>query len=623
MSPTHRLVTLGLILGLIPALAAAAPAGPANGPAPAPAAAPAPAKAAAAPATTPAVPAPAAGPASAYAALKSAPATPREDCRVTKMPDGELRAPLFVPPTAGCPVARVASDEVILEELADAMAESHMAKGSKASRGAKAKAIDFKPTLDRIVDVHLLVLEARDMGITDQPEYKQAVEGYRASALRTTLQQEAAADAKPDPAEVDKFFKAAVKQWKVRSIKFETEEDARKFRAEVVMGGSFEALAKAAVAEKKAQSGEPGFVTPKQLVPEMAKAAAPMQVGEVSQPVKLSTGWVVMKIEDVRYPEDTKAMEEARAASLGEQQHKAVRQFHESLVKKYATVDEKLLASLDFEAGGEAGFKELMKDQRPLALIRDEAPLTVAQLAAEINTKFFHGVADPIKEHRVNKEKMDTFELLLGARLFAREARERKLDQAPAFRRRVANFDRVLAFNTFIEKVLIPGIKVTDREAQALYEKRKNKYTSPTLYRLDGLAFGNAKAAQSALAKLQGGTDFAWLRANADGQLKPEERQLQFEGTLLSVNTLPESLVKALTGSKASDYRLYATDDGKQHYVVRVVDIVPPAVRPYPEVREELGREIEAEKIGAAVRDYAGKLRKVQKIDVIITRIAI
>jgi len=56
--------------------------------------------------------------------------------------------------------------------------------------------------------------------------------------------------------------------------------------------------------------------------------------------------------------------------------------------------------------------------------------------------------------------------------------------------------------------------------------------------------------------------------------------------------------------------------------VVRVVNQVAPGVQPYADVREKLGREVESQKLAAAVRDYAAKLRQVQKIDVIVTRIA-
>jgi hypothetical protein len=246
----------------------------------------------------------------------------------------------------------------------------------------------------------------------------------------------------------------------------------------------------------------------------------------------------------------------------------------------------------------------------------------VADLTKEVASNFFHGIADPIKEHRVNKAKADTFDLVLGARLFAREARERQLDRRPEFRRRVEEFDRVLAFNTFLERVVVPEVKVTEADVQARYEARKGQLTTPQMYRLEGLGFASAAAAQAALDKLKTGTDLEWLRANGEGQLPPDAQQLAFQGALLSVNGLPPSLVKALTGARNGELRRYATDDGTQHYVLRVADQVAPGAQPYGDVREKLAREVEAEGLAAAVREYAGKLRKVQRIDVLIARIA-
>jgi parvulin-like peptidyl-prolyl isomerase len=562
-------------------------------------------------------------PSGAYAVLKVAPTPPRAGCRVTTGPGGELRAPLYAAEAVTCPIARVGSEEIVLGELGDALAGAHVVKGGEAGRSQKAKAIDFTGPLDRIIDVRLVVMEAREMGLQELPDYKQALDGFRASTLRTTLQKQAAAGARPDPAGVEKAFRAAVKEWKVRSVMFEQEADAKAFREAVTKGGAFEPLAKAAVADKKARGGEPGFVGKKVMVPELARAADALKNGQVSQPIKIADGWVVFRLEDVRYPEDATAREAARAQSLAEQQHLAIRRYHEALTKKWAKVDTKLLASLDFEAGGEAGFKVLAADQRPLVQIRDDRPITVADLAAEIGGKFFHGMAEPIKEHRVSPYKQDAFEILLGARLFAREARERKLAEAPDFRLKVEGYDRVLAFTTFIERVLLPEVKVTEPEVQALYEQRKATFTTPEMLRLDGLAFGSAKAAQAVLEKLRGGTDLEWLRSNAEGLLRHEAEQLRFAGALLSAGTLPATLVKALSGAQPNEYRLYASDDGAQHYVLRVVERVPAGIKAYVDVREPLGREIEAEKVGAAVRDYAAKLRKVQKVDVLISRIAV
>jgi hypothetical protein len=291
-------------------------------------------------------------------------------------------------------------------------------------------------------------------------------------------------------------------------------------------------------------------------------------------------------------------------------------------VKKFATVNDKLLASLDLEVGGEAGFNALLKDQRVLAEIRGEKPITVGELATEVSKKFFHGIADPIKEKRVNKQKVDTFETILGSRLFAIEARERKLDQAPGYLGRVAEYERVLAFNSFLEKAIMPGVTVTEADAMAAFEKRKAQYTTPQMYRLDGMGFGSAKAAQAAMDKLKAGTDLEWLRANGEGQLTEKDQPMQLQGAPISVNSMPKSLVTALTGAQRGDYRLYASDDGKQHYVIRVIEQIAPTVKPYADVRTDLAREVEGEKVAAALREYAAKLRQVQKVDVIITRIS-
>jgi hypothetical protein len=165
-------------------------------------------------------------------------------------------------------------------------------------------------------------------------------------------------------------------------------------------------------------------------------------------------------------------------------------------------------------------------------------------------------------------------------------------------------------------------VKVTEADVQARYEERKAQFTFPQMYRLDGLGFGSAKAAQATLEKLKAGTDLEWLRANAEGQLRPEEQQFQLQGAPVSANTMRPSLAKVLTGAQRGDYRLYASDDGKQHFVIRVLEQIPPRVKPYADVREELAREVEAEKIAGALKDYAAKLRQVQKVDVLITRIA-
>jgi len=528
--------------------------------------------------------------------------------------DGLVKLPLFGATASACPVAAVSDGVVTLRELTEVLAMAH---GGGATHG-KPRDMDFTPALDRLIASRLIIAEARTMGLEDLPESRKDLEDYKASALRVVLQQQASRRAKADPAVVDTIYRDMIRSWKLRSILFQQEDDAKKFRDEVKAGKSFAELAKQAVAGKHARGGAEETVAPRAALPQIAAAVNALKPGGVSDPVHVPGGWVILRLEAVVYPDDAGAKTAAKERALIIAGQKAVRSFYEALVKKYATVDQKLLKELDFEAP-KPGFEALLKDSRVLASIQGEKPLTVADLTAKVAEKFFHGMESPIKEKRVNVEKMNAWESLLGTRLFAKEAAARKLADSPEYRAAVEEHRRNVCFGTFIEKVIVPGLKLTEGDAQRYYEQHKADYTSPQMYRLDGIAFGDAKVAQAALDKLKAGTDLGWMRTNAEGQLPPEARTLALEGALISVRTMPPELARALTGARTGDYRLYVA--GAQHYVVHVAEDRPPATRPYAEVREDIAKKLHDDAVRDAVQEYAVKLRAAQPVEVFLARI--
>lgn len=568
------------------------------------------------------------------AAANPAPAQPRvllkpaaaaaPACRTTPAADKLVQAPLFGAESARCPVAKVADEAIPLGELAAALEQGHMSHGPVAPGASKRPDMNFTPALDRLITTRLVVLEAREMSLDEDPKFKGDVDDYRASRLRTMLQESATRGVKADPAEVERLYRDAVREWKLTSVLVEKEEDAKAFEAALKAGGSFDALAKKLVADKKAKGAEKAeWVSPRHALPEIRAAASAAKPNVPAGPVKVEGGWVMLRVEATRVPpKDERARADATAKSLARKQHEAVRAFYQSLVAKYAKVDEALLKSLDLEAGGEKGFEALLQDARPVATILGERPITVADLGREISTKFFHGFKSPIEEHRVNPQKQEAFERLLGARVFAKEAAVRKLASRPEYRRAVEDYERALAFNTFVEKVLVPGIKISEAEAIKYYEDHLGDYTSPEMLRLDGFAFPTAKEAQAAIEKLRGGTDYAWLRQNAPGQLPPEKRTLQLDGGVVSANTVPAALMKTLSGARAGDYRVYAAGKAEA-YVVRVAERIPPSSQPYPEVREKIAKKLFADKLASALQEYSDRLRKAQPVEVLIMRIAL
>ncbi len=594
---------LGAVLGATPPAGAAAKGAPA---------------ATAKPAAAKSAPAATAKPAAAKSA-EAAPAAPQTYAYIRDERTGAIKkVSIFAPEAATTGIVKVADETIMLKELSEALAASHMQGHSGAAHQKKR---DFTPVLNRLVSARLIVVEGRQTGLDDLPEVVSSVDEFRTEALRALVKRQASAGAKPDPAEVDSLYKDSVREWKLRSVLIAKEEDAKAMQAQLKAGKPFEALAKQLVADKKAKGNEAAeFVGADRLLPAIVSAVQPLKVGGVSAPAKTPDGFVIAKVEDIRYPENAAARERATETALGHAKNLALRSYYESLVKRDVKKDDKLLEGLDFEAKT-PGFDALAKDKRPLAQIQGANTITVADLADAMQQKYFHGVKQAAEGKRLNRDKVDLFEELIAKRLFDREAARAKLAETPEFKRVVADYTNSVVFGTFLQKVILPSIKVSEPELKRYFEKHKAEYTYPAFYKLDGIAFAKAQDAQSALEKLTKGTDLRWMRANSAGQIDPDHQTLHFAGTTLTAKSLPKDLASALaSSSKPGSYRLYSTPEG-QHYVIQVIEATPPTVQPYQEAREVVGQKVFEEKVNRAVEDYAVKLRKAYKPNVLITRL--
>lgn len=537
------------------------------------------------------------------------PAQPQEDAWAEI---NGVRAPLFDPKSASTPVARVADEVITLEQLVEVLAAAHEEHGG-AAKGKK----DFRPVLDRLLAVKLVAREAREMGMDELPEVKEPLEQFRDGLLRETVKRDAVKDVGYDPKEVERLYREQIREWKLRSVLFAKEEDAKRLRAEVEGGKPFAELAARAVAEQRAKGNEEtGFVSSDKLAKPIAAAVAALAKGKVTLPVKLADGFAVVRVEDVRHPDNADARAWAEATSRERRKTDALHKVYARLVRRYGAADAKLLASLDYDAKG--SLEKLRKDRRALVTVQGEKPVTVADLTAEIERKFYHGADRAAGEKRVNAQKQAVFESMVFRRLLLKEAKRQKVAQAPAFRRAVAEQEEGLLFGTFVQRVIVPEVKVQEADGQAHYERHKAEYMYPRFWKLDGLAFRDAQAAQAALAKLKAGTDLKWLRQNAADQLPDGERKLQLGGTV-SDNALPEGLARALAGARTGDARLYVGDDGA--YVVQVVGETPAEAQPYTEVREAIARKLYAEKVEARLQEFVKKLRAATDVQVFITRL--
>ncbi len=527
------------------------------------------------------------------------------------------KVPFFDEKTASTPIVRIGStDDVIrLEELVEAVASSHEGLGKSHARDQ-----DISGIVERLTDVHLLALEARDMGIDKLPEVQQEISGFKQQAARNALRYEAVRGVKADPREVARLYRERIQEYKIVSLLFRKQEDATAFDQLLRSGKDFDALAKQAIAEKKAEGGGTGEFFPRgKLVPEVATALDKLKPVAVTAPVKVSDGYVITKLEDVRQLKDDKVRAEAEKDALQNAEQAALKKYYQSLVTRHARVDRALLKRLDFEAP-KPGFAALAKDKRVLATIQGDKPITIADLVTEFERDFFHGTDQAIKSKKLNAKKVTVFEGLLQRRVLDREAVRVGVANTESYRHKVERFTAATCFTAFVEKVIYPDQKVTPEQVRKYYDDHQKEYAYPAMYKLESIGFRDAKEAQRALDKLRGGTDFKWLRQNADGQLAADARSVQFDGNTVAADTMPEDLVKTLAGARAGDYRLYAAPD-KATYVLYVISTSPAGAQPFDEVKDAVTRKLLGDSLNRSVKDWAAKVRKVRPVKVYITGI--
>lgn len=511
----------------------------------------------------------------------------------------------------GRPVVAAVNDETIsLDELVAELGAS--ADWARLRLGhATGPEIEL---LDRLVTVRLVAQEAARMGLDELPEIRKEVEVSSRVILRDVLMEQLVRDVKPDPADVEKEFRNLVREWKTASLLFQDEAAAARAHDEVAKGAKFADVSARAVTAKTAKADSDNeYHRQKDYLPPIAEAIAALQVGQVSPVVRIPAGFVVVTVTGIRYPENAEARAEARKLALNRQQQVVLDAHEATLRRQHVVVNKKVLDGIDYVAA-KPGIDALLKDQRIVAEIKGAAPVTVGDLTDYLRMQQFHGSDKASQGERMNSRKQMALDATLGRRLMNMEALRLGVDKTHRYRDRVRAYEQGLVFDSFVRKAVAPGNEMKEEEVKRHYDGHVREYTYPEMRRVRSLAFTGRAAAEEAIRKAQGGADFGWLAANAAGQADKSTPGLQIaDGQPITTGSMPEGMQKALAGSRAGDFRLYAPPEGP-FYVLAVQEVIPSKARPYSEVRDEIAKKLYGEKLKAALDAYVGKLRAASQV---------
>jgi peptidyl-prolyl cis-trans isomerase C len=217
-----------------------------------------------------------------------------------------LVAALMAPGLAGAQNIAVVNGKPVPKARADALLE-------QVQRQAQGQNQPAPPDLDRqvkdeVVLREIFVQEAERRALPTSTEYKQQMELARQSILIRELfadyQKKNPVREADIQAEYEKFkAQAGDKEYRVRHILVEKEEDAKSITAQLKAGGNFDELAKKNSKDpgSAANGGDLDWAAPGSYVPEFSNAMTKLTKGQVTEtPVQSQFGWHVIRLDDVR-----------------------------------------------------------------------------------------------------------------------------------------------------------------------------------------------------------------------------------------------------------------------------------------------------------------------------------
>ena len=158
-----------------------------------------------------------------------------------------------------------------------------------------------------LIDNALFAEAAIATKLADDPAFEEQMQYVRRRLLREQYFEKQLKGAVSE-ADAKKIYDQRVAQLKpedeveARHILVDSEEKAKELLAKIKAGGDFAELAKENSADtgSKEKGGMLGYFGRGQMIPEFEKAAFTMTKGQVSEPVKTTYGWHIIKVEDRR-----------------------------------------------------------------------------------------------------------------------------------------------------------------------------------------------------------------------------------------------------------------------------------------------------------------------------------
>jgi len=185
---------------------------------------------------------------------------------------------------------------------------------------------------------------------------------------------------------------------------------------------------------------------------------------------------------------------------------------------------------------------------------------------------------------------------------------------------------RDLVITNFVEKTIVPKVKVSEEDARKFYDQNPDKFTRPETVKASHILLGvdpkasaeDKKAAREKAEKLRkelaAGADFAALaKANSSDGSSQQGGDLGYFAKGQMVPAF-EKAAFALKPGEISD--VVETEFG--YHIIKLTEKKATEKVEFKDVRPRIEEYLKNQKVGAAVADYLTETRKTAKIEILL-----
>ncbi len=365
---------------------------------------------------------------------------------------------------------------------------------------SSANKINISAYIKKIIDEKLIIQEAKRMGMDNSPALKRKVQDFlvRESVVRL-YNEEIIQKVSVTEEEIQEKYKKDYELFNFLVIEVDSVEDAEKAHEKLREGNEFGKLAGEYSTHSSSKDGGEVTIARKDLG-FLEKPAIELGFGELSDVIKGGHKFYIIKVLGREDADETIAGNihdglkgRINARKIKERSAEYLKQLRDEAGLK---IDRDLLAAIDQEVW-DKDRKEWLVDERPLAEMKDTV-LTAGEFVAKL----------PAKKSKLIEMHLDNWINLKAVDI---GALKKRYDVNTDLKDTLDRYKSKLIIKAFNGQVLMPMIKMSEKNLDDYYAEHKDDFAKPTFYRIQQLTVKTKDEADNILKSLKDGANFTWM----------------------------------------------------------------------------------------------------------------